>query len=58
MVEMGSKNSKPITTKEVSKIREIIVSENFEIKNGLLGLERDSYLRIVEFLGSSIIRKV
>jgi hypothetical protein len=38
--------------------QEIIVSENFEIKNGVLGLDRDVYLSIVKFLDSSIVRKV
>jgi hypothetical protein len=37
---------------------EIIVFMNFEIENGVLGLERDVYLSIVKFLGSSILRKV
>jgi hypothetical protein len=37
---------------------EIIVSTDFEIENGVLGLERDVYLRIVQFLKSSILRKV
>jgi hypothetical protein len=30
----------------------IIVSEGFEIENGVLGLERDVYLSIVKFLDS------
>jgi hypothetical protein len=37
---------------------EIIVSEDFEIENGMLGLDRDCYLSIVKFLNSSILRKV
>jgi hypothetical protein len=40
------------------KIREIDVVKNFEIENGVLGLERDVYLSIVKFLDSSILRKV
>jgi hypothetical protein len=32
--------------------------EEFEIGNGVLGLERDVYLSIVKFLDSSILRKV
>jgi hypothetical protein len=38
--------------------KEIIVSKGFEVENGVLGLERDIYLSIVEFLDSSILRKV
>jgi hypothetical protein len=38
--------------------KEITVSEDFEIGNGVLGLERDVYLSIVKFLDSSILRKV
>jgi hypothetical protein len=37
--------------------KEILV-ENFEISNGILGLDRDCYLRFVKFLDSSILRKV
>jgi hypothetical protein len=37
---------------------EIIVFKDFEIENGMLGLERDIYLSIVKFLDSSILRKV
>jgi hypothetical protein len=37
---------------------EIVVHENFKVKNGLFGLERDIYLSIVKFLGSSTVRKV
>jgi ubiquinone/menaquinone biosynthesis C-methylase UbiE len=36
----------------------ITVVEDFEIKNGVLGLDRHVYLSIVNFLGSSIVRKV
>jgi hypothetical protein len=38
--------------------KEIIVFKNFELENGVLGLDRDCYLRFVEFLDSSILRKV
>jgi hypothetical protein len=31
---------------------------DFEIGNGVLGLERDIYLSVVKFLDSSILRKV
>jgi hypothetical protein len=34
------------------------VGEDFEIKNGVLGLERDVYLSIVKFLDSHTLRKV
>jgi hypothetical protein len=37
---------------------EIIVFVNFEVENGVLGLDRDCYLNIVKFLDSSILRKV
>jgi hypothetical protein len=40
------------------QFKEIIVVENFEIKNGVLGLDRDAYLSIVKFLDSSVVRKV
>jgi hypothetical protein len=69
---MGLKNSK--TIKSVAKdsvnthnppnilnkyqFKEIIVFENFEIDDGVLGFERDVYLSIVKFLDSSILRKV
>jgi hypothetical protein len=41
-----------------SKFSKIIVSKNYEIKNGVLGLDRDCYLSIVKFLDLSILRKV
>jgi hypothetical protein len=41
-----------------SEFREFVVFNNFEIKNGVLGLERDVYLSIVKFLDSSILRRV
>jgi hypothetical protein len=37
---------------------EIIVFKNFEVENGVFGLDRDCYLSIVKFLDSSILRKV
>jgi hypothetical protein len=37
---------------------EIIVFKNFEVENGVLGLERDIYLSVVKFLDSLILRKV
>jgi hypothetical protein len=40
------------------EFREIIVFKDFNIENGILGLERDIYLNIVKFLDSSILRKV
>jgi hypothetical protein len=41
-----------------SDLKEIIVFRDFELENGVLGLERDVYLTIVKFLDSSILRKV
>jgi hypothetical protein len=40
------------------KFKEIIVTGDFRVENGILGLERDIYLSIVKFLDSSILRKV
>jgi hypothetical protein len=40
------------------KFKEIIVVEDFNIGNGVLGLNRDIYLNIVKFLSSSMVRKV
>jgi hypothetical protein len=40
------------------QFKEIIVVENFEVENGLLGLDRDVCLSIVKFLDSSVVRKV
>jgi hypothetical protein len=46
--------------KKIFKIlhEEIFVAEDFEVSNGVLGLDRDVYLSIVKFLDSSILRKV
>jgi hypothetical protein len=58
---MGSKNSKVVkNTREINKYRfkEIIVFEVFEIKNGVLGLDRSVYLSVVKFLDSPILRSV
>jgi hypothetical protein len=52
---MGLKISQVISK---YKFRKIVVSEDFEIENGMLGLERDIYLSIVKFLDSSTLRKV
>jgi hypothetical protein len=38
--------------------KEIIISKDLEIENGMLGLERDVYLSIFKFLDSPIVRKV
>jgi hypothetical protein len=38
--------------------KEIIVTKDLEIKNGVLGLERDVYLSVVKILDSLIVRKV
>jgi hypothetical protein len=40
------------------QFKEIIVIQDLEVENGLLGLEQDTYLRIVKFLDSLILRKV
>jgi hypothetical protein len=40
------------------EFKEIFVFKNFEIENGVLGLERDVYLSLVKFLDSSIVKKV
>jgi hypothetical protein len=40
------------------EFKEIIVFKDFEIENGVLGWDRDCYLRIAKFLDSSIVRKV
>jgi hypothetical protein len=40
------------------QFKEIITFKDFEIKNGVLGLDRDVYLSLVKFLDSSILRKV
>jgi hypothetical protein len=42
----------------ICEFREIVVVEDFETENGVLGLDRDIYLSIVKFLDSSIVRKV
>jgi hypothetical protein len=40
------------------EFKEIIVFKNFEVENGVLGLEQDIYLSIIKFLNSSILRKI
>jgi hypothetical protein len=40
------------------KFRQIIVFMDFDVENGMLGLNRDVYLSIVKFLDSSNLRKV
>jgi hypothetical protein len=40
------------------QFKKIVVAEDFEIKNGALGLDRDCYLSIVKFLDSLVVRKV
>jgi hypothetical protein len=40
------------------EFKEIIVIKDFEIDNGVLGLDRDVYLSIDKFLDSTIVRKV
>jgi hypothetical protein len=41
-----------------SQFKEIIVVKDFDVENGLLGLEQDVYLNIVKFLNSSIVKRV
>jgi hypothetical protein len=36
----------------------MILVEDFEVENGVLGLNQDVYLSIVKFLQSSVVRKV
>jgi hypothetical protein len=38
--------------------KKIIAPEKFEAENGLLGLHRDIYLSLVQFLDSPTVRKV
>jgi hypothetical protein len=38
--------------------KDIIVSEKFKIKNGLLWLDRDVYLSLVKYLNSQVLREV
>jgi hypothetical protein len=40
------------------EFKEIFVAEDFEVSNGILGLERDVYLSIVKFLDSSIKKSI
>jgi hypothetical protein len=41
-----------------SEFKENIVFKDFEIENGVLGLDRDVYLNIVKFLDSALLREV
>jgi seryl-tRNA synthetase len=47
---------------EIYKIKKMawddFVGEDFEVENGILGLNRDVYLSLVKFLNSSMLRKV
>jgi hypothetical protein len=40
------------------QFKEIVVVEDFEVENGVLSLDRDTYLSLVKFLNSSTLRKV
>jgi hypothetical protein len=40
------------------EFKEFVVFKDFEIDNGVLGLDCDVYLSLVRFLDSSILRKV
>jgi hypothetical protein len=41
-----------------SDFKEIIVTGDFRVENGILRLNRDYYLSIVKILDSPIVRKV
>jgi hypothetical protein len=41
-----------------SQFKEIVVVKDFEVENGVLGLDRDAYLSIIKFLNFSTVRKV
>jgi hypothetical protein len=41
-----------------SQFKEIIIVQDLEVENGLLGMDRDVYLTLVKFLNSLIVRKV
>jgi hypothetical protein len=40
------------------EFKEIIVPEKFKVTNGVLGLHQYIYLNLIQFLNSSIVRKV
>jgi hypothetical protein len=40
------------------KLKKKFFVEDFEVENGVLGLDRDIYLSLVKFLDSSMVRKV
>jgi hypothetical protein len=40
------------------EFKDIIISEGFEIENGMLGLHRDVFLNVIKLLDSSILRNV
>jgi hypothetical protein len=42
----------------IYQFKEIIVVQNFDVENGLLGLHKYIYLNIIRFLDSSVVRKV
>jgi hypothetical protein len=42
----------------ISHYKEIIVTGDFRVENGVLGLDRDCYLSIIKFLNLLILRKV
>jgi DNA repair exonuclease SbcCD ATPase subunit len=58
--EINENNSK--LKKEIYRVSKTAwddyVGEDFEIENGVLGLERDVYLSMVKFLNSHTLRKV
>jgi hypothetical protein len=52
-----------VNEEEINEIKKflyvkIVVPENSEVKNGVLGLNEGCYLSLVKFLASSILREV
>jgi hypothetical protein len=52
------KNKNSQTNINNCKFKKIFIFKDFEVKNNILGLERDCYLSIIKILISSILRKV
>jgi hypothetical protein len=44
--------------KVVALYKKIVVIKDFQVKNGVLGLDRDIYLSLIKFLDSLTVRKV
>jgi hypothetical protein len=54
---MGSSESNTADLENMDD-EKIIVAENFEVCNGLFGLDQGVYLNLIKFLSSSAVRKV